>query len=58
MDITFTNDPKLTILLPVIYLAWQDDVLTKKEFNALNEFINSQEWLTKAEKEFLQSKSI
>ena len=56
MDITFNNDPKLNILLPVIYFAWQDDVLTRKEFDALNEFIKTQGWLTKAEKEFLQSK--
>jgi acyl-CoA oxidase len=56
MDITFNNDPKLSILLPVIYFAWQDNVLTNKEFSALNSFINNQEWLTKAEKEFLKSK--
>lgn len=56
MNITFINDPKLTILLPVIYLAWQDDVLTKKEFTALNDFINEEESFTKAEKEFLKSK--
>lgn len=56
MNITFLNDPKLTILLPVIYLAWQDDILSKNEFNALNEFISKQDWLTKAEKDFLKSK--
>jgi acyl-CoA oxidase len=56
MDITFNNDPKLSILLPVIYYAWQDDVLTKKEYVAISEFINNQEWLTKAEKTFLKSK--
>lgn len=56
MDITFNNDPKLSILIPVFYLAWQDDFLTKKEFSALNDFINKQDWLTKAEKEFLKTK--
>lgn len=56
MDITFNNDPKLTILLPFIYFAWHDDVLTKKEINVINDFIGAQEWLTKAEKEFLKSK--
>lgn len=56
MDITFNNDPKLNIVLPVLYLAWQDNTLTKKEFDTINEFINKQEWITKAEKEFLKSK--
>jgi len=56
MDITFNNDPKLAILLPVIYHAWQDDVLTNKEFTAISDFINEQDWLTKAEKAFLKSK--
>src|SRR5690606_11440749 len=54
--ITFINDPKLTILLPVIYLAWQDDILTKEEFKALNYFINAQDSFTDAEKKFLKSK--
>lgn len=56
MDITFNNNPKLSILIPVFYLAWQDNFLVNKEFNALNEFINSQDWFTKAEKDFLKSK--
>ncbi|TRW24369.1 acyl-CoA oxidase [Flavobacterium zepuense] len=56
MDITFNNDPKLAILLPVIYHAWQDDVLTNKEFTTISDFINEQDWLTKAEKGFLKSK--
>ena len=56
MNITFLNDPKLNILLPVIYLAWQDDILTKEEYTALNDFINSQDNFSKAEKDFLKSK--
>ncbi|RYD93349.1 MAG: acyl-CoA oxidase, partial [Sphingobacteriales bacterium] len=56
MDITFQNDPKLTIMLPLIHLAWQDNVLSKKEFAALSDFIQNQDWLTKAEKDFLKSK--
>ena len=39
MDITFQNDPKLSVLLPIVYYAWQDDILTKKEFTAINTFI-------------------
>lgn len=56
MSITFLNDPKLSILVPIIYLVWQDDTLTKKEVNALTDFINNQGWITKAEKDFLKSK--
>jgi len=56
MDITFNNDPKLSILIPVFYLAWQDNILTKKEFDTLNEFIKNQDWFTKAEKDFLKTK--
>ncbi|RZJ63630.1 MAG: acyl-CoA oxidase, partial [Flavobacterium sp.] len=56
MDITFQNDPKLTIMLPFIHLAWQDNILSKKEFSTLSDFINKQDWLTKAERDFLKSK--
>lgn len=56
MDITFSTDPKLNVILPVFYFAWQDNVLTKKEFSAINDFIRNQKWLTKAEKDFLMSK--
>ena len=56
MSITFINNPKLSIFLPVFYVAWEDGILTKEEFKTLNSFINNQEWLTKAEKDFLKSK--
>ncbi len=56
MDITFNNDPKLSILLPFIYFVWQDDVLTNKEIKTISDFISNQEWLTRAEKDFLTSK--
>lgn len=56
MDITFNNNPKLAILLPVLYLAWQDDLLNADEFQAISTFIKDQEWITKAEKDFLLSK--
>ncbi len=55
MSITFINNPKLALFLPVFYVAWEDDILTKREFKILNSFINNQEWLTKAEKDFLKS---
>jgi len=50
------NPPEFTIFLPYFYLAWSDDILTKKEFETLSVFISSRSWLTKNEKEFLLSK--
>jgi len=56
MEITFTNDLKLNMFLPVIYIAWQDSTLSRQEFTTINNFINKQGWLTNAEKTFLKSK--
>jgi acyl-CoA oxidase len=56
MDISFTTDPKLSILLPLLYHAWQDTELTTEEYRQIADFINVQDWLTKAEKDFLRSK--
>ena len=56
MDINFNNNPKLTVLLPIIYFAWQDDVLTNNEFKAISGFIDTLNWLTKAEIQFLKLK--
>ena len=50
------NTPESSIFLPYLYLAWSDDILTKKEFKTLSVFISSRSWLTKNEKEFLLSK--
>lgn len=56
MDITFNNDQKLNILLPLLYHAWQDNELSTEEYKGIADFINNQAWLTKAEKDFLRSK--
>ncbi|MXN92498.1 acyl-CoA oxidase [Flavobacterium sp. Sd200] len=58
MDITFSTDPKLYIALPFIYYAWHDEIITKTEFDAISDFIDTQNWLTKAEKSFLESKIV
>lgn len=50
------NTPEFHLFLPYFYLAWSDDILTKKEFETLSVFISSRPWLTKNEKEFLLSK--
>jgi len=56
MDITFNNDPKLSLLLPIIYFAWQDDVLTNSEYKVISGFIDGLDWITKQEKAFLKTK--
>ncbi|MFY0481560.1 acyl-CoA dehydrogenase [Flavobacterium sp. PLA-1-15] len=50
------NTPELSFFLPYFYLAWSDDILTKKEFETLSTFVSSRSWLTKNEKEFLLTK--
>ena len=50
------TNPILNSFLPLFYIAWSDDVLTEKEAILLQESINSQDWLTKADKKELLSK--
>ena len=50
------TNPILNSFLPLFYIAWSDDVLTEKEATLLQESINSQDWLTKADKKELLSK--
>lgn len=56
MEINFDQNPKLSVVLPILYYAWNDSVLTENEFKAISSFINDLQWLTKAEKAFLTSK--
>jgi len=46
----------LNSFLPLFYIAWLDDVLTETEMNTIKESINSQKWLSKADKTNLLSK--
>ncbi|UPT65465.1 MAG: acyl-CoA dehydrogenase family protein [Sphingobacteriales bacterium JAD_PAG50586_3] len=39
--------------LPLFYLVWSDDLLTKEEFTTLDSFIKNQSWIDEAEKEIL-----
>ncbi len=41
---------------PLFYLVWSDDLLTQKEFQTLEQFINSQTWLTQKEQKELTAK--
>ena len=47
---------KLKIFTPLFYLVWSDDLLTQKEFLTLQQFIQSQAWLSVKEQETLLSK--
>lgn len=50
------NNAKLHAFIPVFYLAWSDDLLTQKEFQALNDFIEGQIWLSEEDRQFLHGK--
>lgn len=58
MYTTFNNNRKALLFLPLLYIAWEDNILTKKEFKSLTDFIQNQDWLTDNDKELLQSKLI
>ena len=49
------KNAKLQAFIPLFYIVWSDDLLTKKEFATLQSFIDSQDWLSAEEKEFLFS---
>lgn len=50
------NIDKLHAFTPLFYLVWSDDLLTQKEFQTLRDFIQSQNWLSDEDQEFLLSK--
>ena len=50
------ENSKLKAFIPLFYLAWSDDLLTQKEFVTLQEFIRSQQWISRKEQEYLLSK--
>jgi acyl-CoA oxidase len=50
------KNSRLKSFIPLFYLVWSDDLLTQKEFVTLQEFIRSQNWLSKEEQEELLSK--
>ncbi|MDW3649524.1 MAG: acyl-CoA dehydrogenase [Bacteroidia bacterium] len=48
--------PGALSLLPLLYIAWSDDILTPTEINLIEEFIQDQDWLEKDDKVFLCSR--
>lgn len=47
---------QIKAFLPLFYLVWSDDLITSLEFTTLQNFIETQDWLTDAEKKLLISK--
>lgn len=47
---------KLQAFIPLFYLVWSDDLLTKKEFTTIQKFINDLAWLSPEEKQQLLSR--
>ncbi|WP_016988806.1 acyl-CoA dehydrogenase [Flavobacterium sp. ACAM 123] len=50
------ENSKLKAFIPLFYLVWSDDLLSQKEFLTLQQFIVSQNWISKEEQEYLVSK--
>jgi acyl-CoA oxidase len=50
------GNSKLKAFIPLFYLVWSDDLLSRKEFLTLQKFIISQGWISKEEQELLLSK--
>jgi acyl-CoA oxidase len=48
-------NPNLFVFLPLFYWVWQDAVLTPSEIKSLEKAINSQDWLSKTDREYLLS---
>jgi len=49
------ENPNLFVFLPIIYTVWSDAILTPRETAILQQLIQSQDWITVKEKEFLQT---
>lgn len=49
----FKKNPNLFVFLPMIYMVWEDAVLTPSEIKNLQKAIAQMSWLTKEEKESL-----
>ncbi|MEM6801565.1 MAG: acyl-CoA dehydrogenase [Bacteroidota bacterium] len=49
-------NPDALALLPLLYIAWSDEILTPTEIKSIEEFIEGQDWLEKEDKLFLCSR--
>src|SRR6478609_9088219 len=51
----FKKNPGLYLFLPLLYMVWEDAVLTPSEIKSLNQVISGLTWLTEEEKKILLS---
>jgi acyl-CoA oxidase len=49
------SNPSMLVFLPLFYWVWQDAVLTPSEIKSLEKAINSQDWLSKEDRQYLLS---
>jgi acyl-CoA oxidase len=49
----FQKNPSLYAFLPIFYMVWADAVLTPTEINKISALVNTQDWLSKEERDFL-----
>lgn len=47
------SNPSLFVFLPLFYTVWSDAILTPSEMATIEGLINSQQWLSKDEHDFL-----
>jgi acyl-CoA oxidase len=47
------SNPNLLVFVPLFYWVWQDAVLTPSEIKSLEKAINSQDWLSKEDRQYL-----
>jgi acyl-CoA oxidase len=47
----FQENPALYTLIPMLYMVWADAILTPTEIEQISKLIESQTWMTKAERE-------
>ncbi|MBI1768140.1 MAG: acyl-CoA dehydrogenase family protein [Bacteroidetes bacterium] len=54
-SVQIKSNPSLFVFLPLFYTVWSDAILTPSEVATIEGLIESQQWLTPAEKSFLLS---
>ena len=49
------KNPRLYVFIPLLYMVWEDAVLTPSEIRTMQDLIEKQDWLASEEKEFLSA---
>lgn len=53
---THPTHPNFLAFLPILYMAWSDDMLTPTEIETVNQMIQDQSWLGEEEKAFIAAR--